>query len=265
MLQFEMRHESSSAAGQPIQPASRLAAVRPGEILIVDSDRSLARQLLGFLSDRDCRAQAAHSVEEMRALLHGAHWSLILLDIEFAGSDGLNHLRSIRSVCDVPVLVTGRDLSPTDRILALELGADGCIPKPFDPHELWSYARAIGRREDAARCQLDGRRKRGAYRFNGWMLSLEDRSLSDPGGRPVPISRSAFALLVAFLEAPGRPLSRAYLLQAALLSEDVFDRSIDVRVLRLRRVFRQGGAGECLIRTEPGVGYVFDAVVERLH
>jgi two-component system, OmpR family, response regulator len=263
MLRFEMQHERSRVVGRSKLSASRLAAGRPGEVLIIDDDRSLTQQLVSFLSARDCRAQATHQVERMLALLHDHHWSLILLD--FSGGDGLNHLREIRSISDVPILVTGHNLSSADRILALELGADGYIPKPFDLNEFWSYARAIARRQQLARSQGDGRRRPRAYRFNGWTLRLSDRSLISPGGRPVRMPRSAFALLIAFLEAPGRPLSRAYLLQATLVSEDVFDRSIDVRILRLRRVFQRAGASECLIRTEHGIGYVFDAVVEHLH
>jgi DNA-binding response OmpR family regulator len=262
MLQFEMQHERSRAVRKSIVSASGFAAGRLGEVLIADNDRSLTQQLVDFLSARNCRAQAAHQCEEMFALVQDGHWSLILLDIGFSGGDGLNHLGKIRSISDVPILVTGHNLSSTDRILAFELGADGFIPKPFDLHEFLSHARAIGRRQELARFQAQGQRKQGAYKFDGWTLRLSDRSLVDPSGRPVRIFRSAFALLVAFLEAPGRPLSRTYLLQATLASEDVFDRSIDVRVLRLRRVLRQHGAREDLIRTEPGVGYVFDAVVE---
>lgn len=265
MLRFEMQHERSRAVAKSIVSASRFATGRLGEVLIADNDRSLTQQLVNFLSTRDCRAQEAHQFEEMLALVKHGNCSLILLDIEFLGGDGLNHLRRIRSISDVPILVTGRNLSSTDRILALELGADGFIFKPFDLHEFWSLARAIGRRQEWARFQVLGQRKQGAYKFDGWTLRLSDRSLVDPSGRPVRICRSAFALLVAFLEAPGRALSRAYLLQATLASEDVFDRSIDVRVLRLRRVLRKRGAREDLIRTAPGIGYVFDAVVEELH
>jgi two-component system, OmpR family, response regulator len=236
-----------------------------GDVLIIDEDRSLSQQLVSFLSARDCRARAVRNYEDGVALLDRGRWSLILLDIEPAGDHGLSGLRKIRSISNAPVLVTGRNLTSTDRILALELGADGYILKPFDLHEIWSHARAMERRQELARFQVDGRRERGVYRFNGWTLRLSDRSLIDPAGRSTSLCRSVYALLVAFLDTPGRSLSRAYLLQAIQASEDVFDRSIDVRVMRLRRALQQGGAPKCLIRTEPGIGYVFDAVVERLY
>ncbi|WP_064737359.1 response regulator [Bradyrhizobium sp. Ai1a-2] len=244
--------------------ASQSPAGSIGEVLIIDEDRSLAQQLVSFLSARDWHAQAVSPSEEVLALVDHGHWSLIVLDIEPSGGNGLDRLRRVRSISDIPVLVTGRNLTPTDRILALELGADGYILKPFDLHELWSHARAIERRQKLARFQA-GRQERGAYRFSGWTLTLSDSRLIDPAGHPVRLYRSTYALLIAFLDAPRRPLSRSYLLRAIQASEDVFDRCIDVRVMRLRRALQQGGAPKGLIKTESGFGYVFDAVVERIH
>jgi two-component system OmpR family response regulator len=178
----------------------------------------------------------------------------------------IDRLRAIRSISDVPVLVTGQRLTPVDRTLALELGADAHIVQPFELNELWAQARAIERRQEIGRSRVTGKRKRGGYRFNGWTLRLSDRSPIAPTGSPVALSRSAYALLLAFLDAPGRALSREFLLHAMSGNEDVFDRSIDARVLRLRRALQQGmEAPERLIRIERGFGYVFDATVERLH
>jgi DNA-binding response OmpR family regulator len=156
-------------------------------------------------------------------------------------------------------------LPAADRVVALELGADGYIDKPFDLHEFWAQARAIGRRHQLGRCDSSVRRQRGGYRFSGWTLNLSDRSLVDPAGSVVRLSRTIYALLLAFLDAPGRPLPRAYLLQATRAREDIFDRSIDVQVLRLRRALERGEGCQPLIRTELGVGYIFDGPVERLH
>ena len=163
----------------------------------------------------------------------------------------------------MPVLVTGRHLTPADRTLALELGADGHIDKPFDLHQLWAQARAIGRRQEIGRYAWTERREKGGYRFNGWTLTFSDRTLTDRLGARVPLSTAAYALLLAFLDAPGRTLSRAFLLRAVRAHEDVIDRSIDVRVLRLRRTLEQSKDGpKNLIRTDRGFGYTFDAAVE---
>ena len=263
MLRLEIQHERSRAAGRSAFAALRPATGGLGEVLIIDEDRSLSQQLAGFLSARDCRARAVHHYEDAVALLDRGRWSLILLDVQPSGDHDLRGLRKIRAISDAPILVMGHNLTSTDRILALELGADGYILKPFDLHEIWSQARAMERRQELARFKVDGRSERGIYRFNGWTLRLSDRSLIDPAGRSTSLCRSAYALLLAFLDTPGRPLSRAYLLQAIQASEDVFDRCIDVRVMRLRRALQQGGAPKYLIRTEPGIGYMFEAVVER--
>jgi len=105
--------------------------------------------------------------------------------------------------------------------------------------------------------------ERGGYKFGGWRLDRRSRRLIDPRERPVTLSKSEYALLVAFLEAPERPLSREYLLQATRLHEDIFDRSIDVQVLRLRRKLEADPKAPRVIKTERGVGYVFAIPVLR--
>jgi two-component system, OmpR family, response regulator len=244
--------------------STRLASSRPSEILIVGEDRPLAQQLLSFLSSRDCQARAVRFSDDLLVLVERRQWDLILLDIESSPGDGLDRLRRIRAISDAPILVTGRHLTSADRIVVLELGADGYVAKPFDLHEFWAHARAIQRREDLGRYQISKRRERAAYRFDGWILRVSDRRLLDPAGCPASLSRSTYTLLTAFLDAPGRALSRAFLLRAAQ-REDTSDWSIDVQVLRLRRTLERDGARKPLIRTEPRIGYMFDAVVERVH
>ncbi len=243
----------------------RLTASSPSEILLVDNDASLEQQLLRFLSSRDCRAEAVRFSEELLAVVEHSHWSLILLDIEFAKGDRFDRLRRLRAVSDIPVLVTSRRLMPIDRIVALELGADVCINKPLDPHEFWAQARAIERRQKLGRYRLHRRPEQGTYKFDGWTLTLSDRALVDSAGSCSSLSRPTCALLLAFIDSPRRPLSREFLLRAIQSREDVCDRSIDALVLRLRRLLQHGDATKPLIRTARGVGYVFDAVVERLH
>ena len=103
----------------------------------------------------------------------------------------------------------------------------------------------------------------GGYRFNGWQLERRRRRLVDPNEEAVPLSKGEYALLLAFLEAPGRPLAREHLLRATRVHEDIFDRSIDVQVLRLRRKLEIDPNSAPMIRTERGIGYVFTLPVER--
>jgi len=104
--------------------------------------------------------------------------------------------------------------------------------------------------------------ERGGYRFNGWTLERRGRKLLDANGSPVALSKGEYALLLAFLEAPQRPLTREHLLQATRVHEDIFDRSIDVQVLRLRRKLETDPSAPRIIQTERGVGYVFALPVE---
>jgi DNA-binding response OmpR family regulator len=113
------------------------------------------------------------------------------------------------------------------------------------------------RRQEIGRAARANDPERGGYRFNGWLLDRRGRTLADPNAAPVPLSKGEYALLLAFLEAPQRPLTREHLLQATRVHEDIFDRSIDVQVLRLRRKLEADPKAPRVIKTERGVGYVF--------
>jgi DNA-binding response OmpR family regulator len=119
----------------------------------------------------------------------------------------------------------------------------------------------LRRRPTSAAAQI--RDPKGGYRFNGWRLERGDRSLVDPDEAPVSLSKREYALLLAFLKAPERPLTREHLLHATHVHEDVFDRSIDVQVLRPRRKLEMDPNAPRMIQTERGVGYVFALPVER--
>jgi DNA-binding response OmpR family regulator len=195
--------------------------------------------------------------------LEKAHPSLILLDLRLGHEDGLDVLKEIRSNSDVPIIImTGHSREEVDRVVGLELGADDYVAKPFSLRELLARVRAILRRHEMGR----GARARvsdgGGYRFNGWSLECRTRRLVNPDGAPVLLTNSEYALLLAFLKAPQRPLTREMLLQATRVREDIFDRSIDVQVLRLRRKLEIDPNAPRVIETERGVGYILTAIVK---
>jgi two-component system, OmpR family, response regulator len=234
-----------------------------GHIIVVDDDPMLRQMVIRYLEEHSVPARAASNRAELHRHLEGTQPSLIILDLRLGQDDGLDLLREIRSHSDVPVIIiTGHQPDEIDRIVALELGADDYVIKPFSLGELLARVRAVLRRQEMGRAARARNPERGGYRFNGWKLERRGRKLIDANGAPVPLSKGDYALLLAFLEAPQRPLTRERLLQATHVHDDVFDRSIDVQVLRLRRKLETDPSAPRVIQTERGVGYVFAMPVE---
>jgi two-component system, OmpR family, response regulator len=144
----------------------------------------------------------------------------------------------------------------------LELGADDYIVKPFSLRELLARVRAVLRRQELGRAPLTSGSERGGYRFKGWVLERRSRKLLGPDAVPVSLTKGEYNLLLAFLEAPQRSLTREHLMQVTRRHQDIFDRSIDVQVLRLRRKLEIDPSAPNLIRAERGIGYVFIPSVE---
>jgi two-component system OmpR family response regulator len=236
-----------------------------GLIIVVDDDPALRQMVTRYLEDHNVPAASVSSRTELNRHFEGSHPSLIILDLRLGQDDGLDLLREVRSHSDIPVIITtGHRTDEIDRIVGLELGADDYIVKPFSLRELLARIRAVLRRQEMGRAARTSDPERGGYRFNGWVLRRRDRKLVDPNAVAVPLSKGEYALLLAFLEAPQRSLTREYLLQATRVHEDIFDRSIDVQVLRLRRKLEADPSAPCVIQTERGVGYVFALTVEPL-
>ena len=230
-----------------------------GCILIVNNDPKMRQRVSGYFSDHNFPTSCASNWSELKCT--GTPPCLIIMDQPLGLNDGLDGLRSIRSKSDIPVIMTSDRSDEIDRITSLELGADDYIVRP-SPRELLARARAILRRREMARAARTRDPEGGGYRFNGWRLERRGRRLVDANGIPVSLSRGAYALLLAFLEEPQRPLSREHLLHATRIHEDTFDRSIDMQVLRLRRKLEVDPSAPRVIRTERGIGYVFAVPVE---
>ena len=229
-----------------------------GHIVVVDDDPSLRQLVIGYLEGHNIPTKPASNRTELNRHLNGTGPSLIILDLRLGQDDGLDLLREIRSHSDVPVIITtGHRPDEIDRIVGLELGADDYIVKPFSLRELLARVRAVLRRQEMGRLARAHNPERGGYRFDGWQLERRGRRLLDPNGTPVALSKGEYALLLAFLEAPQRPLSREQLLQSTRMHEDIFDRSIDVRITRIRRKVERDPEKPQLIKTMRGIGYMF--------
>src|SRR4030088_1983548 len=234
-----------------------------GHIVVVDDDPALRQMVTRYLEEHNVPTKSASSRNELNRHFQDTHPSMIVLDLRLGQDDGLDLLREIRSHSDVPVIImTGHRPDEIDRIVGLDLGADDYIVKPFSLRELLARVHAVLRRQEMGRLSRAHDPERGGYRFGGWQLERRGRRLLDPKATPVSLSKGEFALLLAFLEAPQRPLSREHLLQATRIHEDIFDRSIDVQVLRLRRKLETNSSAPRVIQTLRGVGYVFALPVE---
>ena len=240
--------------------SSRIVATdcSSSHILVVDDDPSVRHLISNYFGQYGIEAVSAMDHSAVARQLAGGDTSAIILDLHVGQDKGLDLLREIRSSSDALVIIlTGRSRDEVDCVVGLELGADDYLTKPFGIRELYARFRAVLRRRENGRSLRGSDVERGGYKFCGWRLDRRSRRLIDPQERPVTLSKSEYALLVAFLDAPERPLSREYLLQATRLHEDIFDRSIDVRVLRLRRKLEADPKAPRVIKTERGVGYVF--------
>ena len=233
--------------------------------LVVEDDRTMRHLVMNYLREHGIHAISASGREEVAGLFASDEPSLVILDLRLGQEDGLDLLREIRSRSDVPVIITtGHRRDEIDRVVGLELGADDYITKPFGLRELVARIRAVLRRREAGQAAVQRDSERRRCRFGVWQLDRRSRRLSDSSGTQVVLTKGEYALLIAFLDAPQRPLSREHLLQATRIHEDVFDRSIDVQVLRLRRKLETDPNAPRVILTERGVGYVFALPVEQL-
>jgi DNA-binding response OmpR family regulator len=220
--------------------------------------------LANYLEQHNMRVVSASQRQEVMRQFAMSEPSVVILDLRLGSEDGLDLLREIRSRSDVPVIITtGHRRDEIDRVVGLELGADDYVTKPFAVRELLARIRAVLRRQELGRVALQRDAEQGRSKFGGWQLDRRARRLTDPNGAHVTLTKGEYALLVAFLDAPQRPLSREHLLQATRIHEDVFDRSIDVQILRLRRKLEADPSAPRIIQTERGVGYVFVLPVER--
>jgi len=231
--------------------------------LVVEDDGTMRHLVTNYLEDHDIRAISASRRDEVAGLLARSQPDLVILDLRLGQEDGLDLLREIRAQSDVPIIITtGHRRDEVDRVVGLELGADDYITKPFGLRELLARIRAVLRRREVGQAAVQRDAEKGRVRFGNWQVDRRLRRLTNSRGEPIALTKGEYALLIAFLDAPQRPLSREHLLQATRIHEDVFDRSIDVQVLRLRRKLESDPAAPSIIQTERGVGYVFALPVE---
>jgi two-component system OmpR family response regulator len=237
---------------------------RTPHILVVDDHREIRELIARFLAKHGLRVSLAQGGAEMRQAMRAGAFDLVVLDIMMPGEDGLTLCRHLRQTSDIPVILLTALSEDTDRIIGLELGADDYLTKPFNPRELLARIKAVLRRSAGpGREPSDGETQ--AWRFAGWTLDAARHALSDPSGQAIALGTAEFRLLLAFVTRPGLVLSREQLLDiTAGRAAQLFDRSIDNLVSRLRRRIEPDPQEPRFIKTVWGSGYVFAAPVERI-
>lgn len=228
-------------------------------ILVCDDETDLREMLEEYLSKRGYGVHLAGNADDMRQVLEKVSPDLIILDINMPGEDGLSALRTLRTENDVPVVMLTAAGETVDKIVGLEMGADDYLGKPVDLRELEARIKAVLRRRGAPVSQPVNGVAGQKVAFGDHTLDLEAAKMTDGDGEDVPLTAMEFRLLKLFAENRGRVLNRDQILeQAHDRSWDPFDRSIDIRISRLRRKIEKNPQKPSMIRTVRGIGYVFD-------
>ena len=237
---------------------------QPPHILIVDDHREIRDALVKYLEKNGMRATSAVDAVAMDAAMKVGQFDLIVLDVMMPGEDGLSVCRRLRAQGGIPILMLTALGDETDRIVGLEVGADDYLPKPFNPRELLARIKAILRR--SSRAEVAGGSLAGhRLAFDRWVLDTDRRTLTDRDGAEVTLTTAEFRLLTVFLERPRFVLSREQLLDLTSgRAAQVFDRTIDNQISRLRRKIEADSTKPTLIATVWGGGYSLAADVKEM-
>jgi two-component system OmpR family response regulator len=232
-------------------------------ILVIDDDPQIRALLEEYLAENGLRVSVASNGQEMSKIMGDEAIDLIVLDLRLAGEDGMGIVRSLRDQSSIPIVMLTGVRDEADRVMGLELGADDYLTKPFSPRELLARIRTVLRRVKSASPASNAERQIRAYRFAEFELNLRTRRLRRNNGGHIVLTNGEFNLLAALLAAPERILTRDQLLEASrVYDNEVYDRAIDIQVLRLRRKIERDPSQPQFIVTERGAGYIFSAPVE---
>jgi two-component system, OmpR family, response regulator len=245
-----VRDRSAADCGLLVSPR-----LRGLHVLVSGDNLNASRIIISHLNTHGMYATCAWGLPGLIGQVQQREPHLVILDVNRANE--LAYLRLIRARSDLPVIMIGNVRSDeADPVVCLECGADDWIARPFGLRELFARVHAVLKWRIKQNIPVMRR-----YRFAGWQLDCQVQRLTSPSGTTVRLTKSEFALLVAFVEAPQRPLSRGHLLRATRIHESVSDRAVDVQVHRLRSKIGDCNGSE-IIQTELGLGYVFSLPVE---
>ncbi len=230
----------------------------PTRILVVDDEAGIRELLAEYFATQGFAVEAAADAAAARACLASFLPDLVLLDINMPGENGLSLARWLRETGDVGIVMLTAADATVDRIVGLEVGADDYVAKPFDLRELLARVRSVLRRRKPALPTDTAQGPSTKIQMGLCVFDLGARRLVDAAGNDVPITSMEFDLLSAFAANPNRPMDRDRLLELAHHKRwEPFDRSIDIRIARLRRKIERDPAKPEVLRTVRGAGYMF--------
>lgn len=253
---------SAHGVGSVLRTRRRKRMDPTPHIAVVDDHKDIRELVSRYLTQHGYRVSAAESAAACRRLLERSAPDLLVLDIMMPGEDGLALCRDLRATTQLPIIFLTAAAEDTDRIVGLEMGADDYLTKPFNPRELLARIKAVLRRSRSLPAQR-GAMPGEKVRFDGRVLDVSRREVTGGDGVAVPLSTAEFRLLCVFLEHPGMVLTRDQLLDlTAGRAAEMWDRSIDNQVSRLRRKIEADPKNPALIKTHWGGGYCFTGKVE---
>ena len=242
-----------------------MSSVPQPHVLIVDDDETVRQLVDEYLAQNDFRVSGASGGAELMGALAAQVIDLVLLDLRLRGEDGMQLLRQVRAHSQIPVIILTGRTEEADRVMGLELGADDYLTKPFSPRELLARIRTVLRRTHAGQ-EVHGAPVCRAYRIPGWELNLRTRRLKGADGAEVGLSNGEFNLLAALLASANRVVTRDQLIEMSRrYDNEVYDRAVDVQILRLRRKLERNPAEPQIIVTERGAGYRIAVPVEAVY
>src|ERR1700683_3931860 len=228
-------------------------------VVVVDDDQVVRPLVDEYLAQNDFRVTGVEGGTQLMSLLGAQVVDLVLLDLRLRGEDGMQLLRTLRAASHIPVIILTGRAEEADRVMGLELGADDYLTKPFSPRELLARIRTVLRRTHAGQ-EVHGAPVCRAYRIPGWELNLRTRRLTGHAGTQVALSNGEFNLLAALLATANPGVTREQLIELSRrYDNEVYDRAIDVQILRLRRKIEVDAAQPQLIINDRGAGYRFVA------
>jgi DNA-binding response OmpR family regulator len=233
-----------------------------GSILVVDDDKDVRDTIRDYFEFCGFDVFVAGDGDGMRTILARRPVEIVLMDLNLPGEDGLALTRELRASRPVGVIMLTAAGQTIDRIIGLEMGADDYVPKPFDPRELLARVKSVLRRlrERPKEVPTSGEEKPEVVRMGSCTLDLAAHRLYDASGEEIPLTSMEFDLLQAFARHPDRVLSRERLLELAHNRDgDVFDRSIDLRIARIRKKIEQDATKPQVLKTVRGAGYMFSS------